>query len=269
MKASSYIMVDMKNKKHLVVANWKMNPISGEEARRIIRSTKKTAKELKRTEVAICPPFIYLPFVKAETEKKIYAGAQNVFWQASGTYTGEISSEMVRQSGASFVIIGHSDRRNLGETDEIVAKKANAALFSGLRTIVCIGEKSRDNSGDYLEFLKKQLTASLAGIKKRFLTDLLIAYEPIWAISKSFAAGEAMMPSDIEETVLYIRKVLSEIFGKDWMNSIGILYGGSANGENAGLIVGAGKVDGLLVGRESLNEKGFAELLKSVDAVPI
>lgn len=249
-----------------MVANWKMNPISPEEAKGIIRSTKKTAKDLKRTEAVICPPAIYLHLIKPE--KKVYSGVQNVFWLPSGTYTGELSSEMVRQSGATFTIVGHSDRRNLGETDEIVAKKTNAALSAGLQTIICIGEKSRDQSGDYLEFLKIQLTGSLSGVKKGFLSDLIIAYEPLWAISKSSIAGEAMKPRDVEETVLYIKKILSEIFGKDWVGAIRILYGGSLNGENAGLIVGMGKVDGLLVGRESLSEKGFKELLKSVDAVP-
>ena len=242
-----------------------MNPISPEEAKRIIRTTKKTVKELKRTEAVICPPAIYLNLIKPE--KKIYSGVQNVFWLPSGTYTGEISSEMVRQSGATFAIVGHSDRRSLGETDEMVAKKANAALSAGLQTIICIGEKSRDQSGDYLEFLKTQLTRALSGIRKSFLSDLIIAYEPIWAISKS-SAGEAMKPRDVEETVLYIKKILSEIFGKDWVGAIRVLYGGSLNGENAGLIVGVGKVDGILVGRESLSEKGFKELLKSVDAVP-
>jgi triosephosphate isomerase len=259
----------MKNRKHLVVANWKMNPISPEEAKRIIRSTKKTAKELRRTEVAICPPFVYLPFVKPEPKEKIYAGVQDVFWQPSGTYTGEVSPEMARQSSAGFVIIGHSDRRNLGETNEIVSKKANASLAAGLQTIVCVGEKTRDDTGDYLEFLKKQLTESLAGVKKKFLSELIVAYEPIWAISKSYAPGEAMKPSDVQETVLYLKKVLSGIFGKDWVRGIRILYGGSVNGENAGFIVGGGGVDGLLVGRESLNPKGFGFLLHDVDRVPL
>lgn len=259
----------MKDKKHLVVANWKMNPISPEEAKKIIQVTKKTAKTLRKTETVICPPFVYLSFVKPEPKRKVYAGVQNVFWQSSGAYTGEVSSEMVRQSGASFAIIGHSERRNFGETDDVVAKKASASLAAGIKTIVCIGEKSRDQNGDYLDFLKRQLTASLSGIKKSFLPDLIIAYEPVWAISKNYSSAEAMKPSDVHETGLYIRKILSEIFGKDWFGVIRILYGGSVNGENAGLIVGSGKVDGLLVGRESLNGKDFGILLKKVDAVPL
>lgn len=259
----------MRNRKHLVVANWKMNPISLDEAKVIIRATKKSAKELKRTEVVICPPFIYMPFVKPEARQKIYVGVQNVFWLPSGTFTGEVSSEMIRQSGGKFVIIGHSERRKFGETNEIISKKVNAVLSAGLTAILCVGEADRDSSGDYLEVLRKQIMESLNGVSKRFLTDLIIAYEPVWAISKGYGVSEAMKPSDVHETTLYIRKVLLEIFGKDWVGNIRILYGGSVNAENAGFIVGGGETDGLLVGRESLSPQGFASLLKSVDAVPL
>ncbi len=257
----------MKNRKHLVVGNWKMNPISPEEARGMINLTKKLAREMKRTDVVVCPPFPYLNMVRSAGEKKFYAGVQDVFWQPAGSFTGEVSAEMVRQNGAKFAIIGHSERRELGETDEIVSKKAVAVLGAGLSAIVCVGEKIRDNSGDYLEFLRKQVSTSLAGVKKKNVSDLIIAYEPVWAIGRNFS--EAMKPSDIEETALFLKKVLSEIFGKDWLQSLKILYGGSVNWENAGFIVGGGGVDGLLVGRESLSRENYPKLLKSVDAVPI
>jgi len=247
-----------------------MNPISPEEAKRLIRSTKKSAKELRRTEVVICPPYLYIPYVKFEPKAKYYLGVQDVFWQPSGTFTGEISSEMVRQSGAKFVIVGHSERRGLGETDEIIARKLNAALAAGLTAILCVGENSRDkDEGEYLEYLRKQISASLSGVKKRFLTDLIIAYEPVWAISKGYGVSQAMKPEDVHETALYIKKVLSEIFGKDWVSAVRILYGGSVGPDNAGFIVGGGGIDGLLVGRESLNPESFNLLLKSVDAVPL
>lgn len=259
----------MQKKKHLVVGNWKMNPLSPDEAKRIIRSTKKEAKGLKRTEVVICPPYPFLSLIKPEKKGKVFAGVQDVFWQTSGTFTGEVSPEMIRQSDGKFAIIGHSERRKLGETDAIVAKKTNAALSAGLTAIVCVGESSRDNTGDYLEYLKKQLAGSLVGVKKRFLTELIIAYEPLWAISSGYALSQAMKPSDVHETTLYLKKILAEIFGKDWVSSIRILYGGSVSAENAGFIIGGGGVDGLLVGRESLDLKNFPLLLKSVDAVPL
>ena len=246
-----------------------MNPVSLEEAKTIIKVTRKNSKSLKRTEVAICPPAIYLPLVKPEAKEKLYSGVQNVFYLPSGTWTGEISSEMVRQSGGKFAIVGHSERRKLGETDEVVAKKVSASLSAGLTTIVCIGESERDQTGDYLEAIRKQMLGSLSGISRRFLMDLIIAYEPLWTISKGYGVTQAMKPSDVHETTLYLKKVLLEIFGKDWVGSIRILYGGSVNAENAGFIVGGGEVDGLLVGRESLDPKNFGLLLKSVDAVPL
>jgi triosephosphate isomerase len=150
-----------------------------------------------------------------------------------------------------------------------VSKKAGAALLAGLNVVLCVGESERNNSGDYLEFLRKQITTSLFGIRKKFLSELIIAYEPVWAISKSYGSGEAMTPSDIHETTLFLRKILVEIFGKDWASAIRIIYGGSANAENCQAIIGGGEVDGLLVGRESLNPENFVNLFKAVDVIPL
>jgi triosephosphate isomerase len=257
----------MKKAKHLVVGNWKKNPSSLNEAKVILSSTKKNSKELKRTEVVVCPPFPYLSFFKKQSKDKVSLGAQNVFWEAPGSVTGEISPEILKSLGVEFVILGHSERRALGETDEIVAKKVLTCLDSGLKVIVCIGEKERDSSGAYLEVLSQQIRNSLNGVKKKNLSDVIVAYEPIWAIGKEY--GEAMKPEDVHETVLFIKKIISEMFGKDWFSGIKILYGGAVNHENAGNVVGGGETDGLLIGRESLNIEGFKKLLLSVDAVPI
>lgn len=256
----------MQNHKHLIVANWKMNPSSKEEAKRIINSTKKIAKELKRTEVVICPPFPFIDFVKPD-DKKVFSGVQNVFYVPVGTFTGEVSSEMIRAFGAKYSIVGHSERRHLGETDDIVSKKANASLMAGLKTIICVGEETRDNSGDYLNFLRNQIKNSLANVKKKFLFDLIIAYEPVWAISKSTVAGQAMNFNEVHEANIFIKKTLVEIFGKDWVSGVRILYGGSVNFENAENIIKEAKVDGFLVGRESLDIETFPKLLKSVDGI--
>ncbi len=256
----------MQNHKHLIVANWKMNPTSKEEAKKIISSTKRASKELKRTEVVVCPPFPFIDLVKPDN-KKVFSGSQNVFYESAGTRTGEVSPEMVRAFGGKYVIVGHSERRQLGETDEIVSKKANASLLLGLKTIVCVGEETRDTSGDYLNFLQNQIKNSLVNIKKRFLSDLIIAYEPIWAISKSAVSGEAMNPSEVHEANILVKKTLTEIFGKDWIGGVKIIYGGSVKFENASDIIKEGKVDGFLIGRESLNTETFPKLLKSVDAI--
>jgi len=254
------------NKKHLVVGNWKMNPTSIEEARAVVAMSKKAAKNLKRTEVVICPPFAFLHLVKVDN-KKIFAGVQNVFNQPAGSFTGEISPQMVRSLGGKYVIIGHSERRAMGETDELVSQKIIAALNAGLRPIVCIGEKTRNQSGEYLQFLRNQLSICLSLLKKKHFSEIIIAYEPVFAIGKSFA--EAMQAREILETVLYIKKVLNDIFGKESASCACILYGGSVNWENAKAIIETGGVNGLFGGRERLNVETFPKLLTSVDAVSL
>jgi triosephosphate isomerase len=221
------------------VGNWKKNPSSVIEAKNILNATKKASKDLKKTEVVVCPPFPFLSFFKKQSKDKIFLGAQDVFWETTGSFTGEVSSEMLKSLGVEYVIVGHSERRSLGETDDIVARKALASLNLGIKTIVCVGEKDRDSSGAYLEVLTKQLRNSLGGLKKKHLSDLIIAYEPIWAIGKEYS--QAMKPGEVHETVLFIKKIISEIFGKDWFSGIRILYGGSVNYENAGNIMGGGE----------------------------
>ena len=167
----------MKNNKKIVVANWKMNPSGPDEAKKIFAASRRAARELRRTMAVICPPFVYAALFKAAPrERKIALGAQDVFWQLSGSFTGEVGAPMLKNSGAEYVIIGHSERRALGESDEVVSKKTAAAVEWGLNAIVCVGEKNRDASGDYFGFIKNQLQASLALVKRRFLDRLLVAY---------------------------------------------------------------------------------------------
>ena len=168
---------------------------------------------------------------------------------------------MLRDMGVSYVIVGHSERRKMGETDEIVSKKAVATISAGLCPIVCIGEAVHDADGAYLGALKDQLKNSLAGIPKSAASKLVIAYEPIWAIG----AKEAMQPEQINETALFIKKTIADIFGRDAGLDLTVLYGGSVNWRNAGDIIKKGGVGGLLVGRESVNMPGFIELAKAVD----
>ena len=167
--------------------------------------------------------------------------------------------------GVSYVIVGHSERRNppagVGETDEIVSKKAVAALVEGISPIVCVGEAVHDADGAYLSILKEQLKNSLAGVPKSAVSRIVIAYEPIWAIG----AKEAMKPEQIRETTLFIKKTVADIFGRDAGLDLPVLYGGSVNWRNAADIIRNGDVQGLLVGRESVNIPGFIELAKAVD----
>lgn len=251
----------MKKNKLLIVANWKMNPETAEKAKEIFLETKKVVKILKNTKVVICPPFVYLSDLEKVNDSKIILGAQDMFWEKSGSFTGEISAGMLSKEG--YVILGHSERRELGETDEMVSKKTISAIKSGLLPIVCVGEKERDDKGEYLHFLRNQITSSLVSLPKRYLAKLVIAYEPVWAIGKS--EDQAMKPGDIHETSLYIRKILSEIYDQKSALSVPVLYGGSVNHNNAKDMITLGEVQGLLVGRESLAPKKFEELLKNVD----
>ena len=212
----------MKRYRNLVVANWKMNPESIEEAKRIFGSIKKNAEKLKNIDVVICPPFVFLEnLAKDKRPKNLYLGVQDIFHQTKGAFTGEVSAEMVRNTGAQYVIVGHSERRAEGETNEIVNRKITVAFESGLLPILCVGEKERDRDGNHLEFLKTQIKECLIGLHKKYLVGITVAYEPIWAIGKSYK--ESMSPTDIHETTLFIKKIIGEYFGRDIANSIHIL----------------------------------------------
>ena len=255
----------MKKNKVLVVANWKMNPETTEKAKEIFKEAKVSSKFLKNIKVVVCPPFIYLSDLEKNNDSEVILGAQDMFWEKAGSFTGEISPIMLKKEGENYVIIGHSERRDLGETDEMIAKKVISAVKADLSPILCVGEKERDIHGEYLHFLRKQIISSLGKLPKRFLPKLVIAYEPIWAIGKS--EEEAIKPTDLHEMTIFIKKILVEIYGQAVGVIVPILYGGSVNHNNAKDIIVHGQVQGLLVGRESLNLKKFGELLKEVDSI--
>lgn len=248
-------------KKKLIVGNWKMNPTSATEARRIFNAIKARTRTLSSIITVICPPFVFAGIIKPSS--KIEVGTQDIYFEERGSYTGEVSVPMITSLGLSYVIIGHSERRKMGETDEVVARKAKTALDGGLKTIVCVGENTRDPQGDYLEFLKNQIKNSLIKVQKKDVADLIIAYEPVWAIG----ATEAMTPRDIHETSIYIKKIIADMFNAEEAFKVPILYGGAVNFRNARDIITLGEVDGLLIGRESLNPPGFIEILKTIDLI--
>ena len=251
----------MKHK--IIIGNWKVNPITLAEARRLLRSIRRTAQDLKSTKVVICPPFVYIPSALSARKSEVIVGSQDVYFENQGSFTGEISPLMLKDLGVEYVIVGHSERRKMGETDEDVAKKVRLLLEDNIKPVVCVGEAEHDQAGLYLDTLKNQIKNSLAKVQKKYARNLIIAYEPIWAIG----AKESMDPKIIHEMSLFIKKVLSDMFGHDEALSTPVLYGGSVNFRNAGDIISRGEVDGLLVGRESVNGPGFTELLKAVDSI--
>lgn len=242
-----------------------MNPETLEEAKRIFNATRAFAKSAKNLDVALCPPFLFVhPLSKLNAPKNLSLGTQNVASEFKGAFTGEVSVGMIKDLGIKFCIVGHSERRKMGETNEIVNKKMQIAFDYGLSPILCIGEKERDKEGNHLSFIKSQIKECLMGLPKKYLVGLRIAYEPIWAIGKSYK--EAMTATDVHETVLFIKKVLGEIFGKDIATSARILYGGSVEAANAAEIMQIGNVDGFLVGHASLKPEEFSQILKAADS---
>lgn len=248
-------------KRKIVVGNWKMNPVHLEEARRITNSVKRVASRLSGTHIVLCPPFIYIYTLFSKNSGIIGVGAQNASLEQEGSFTGEVSPAMLKDAGVTHVIVGHSERRKMGETDEIISKKVQAILEVGMHPILCVGEEKRDSQAMYLDTLRSQIKNSLSKVPKKLISHLIVAYEPVWAIG----AKEPMLPEMIQEMSIFVKKVISDLYGHDNALATPVLYGGAVNFRNAADIISIGKVDGLLVGRESINTPGFIELLKSVD----
>jgi triosephosphate isomerase (TIM) len=251
-------------KRNLVVANWKMWPETQEEAKKIFSGIRLSCKGLKKTDVVVCPPFPFLHSIsKLDKPRNIFMGVQNIAMETRGAFTGEVSAPMVKSIGARYCIIGHSERRAMGETNEIIRKKIQTAFNTALEPILCIGEKERDKEGNHLNFIKNQIKESLSGIQKKYLVGMIIAYEPLWAIGRSYK--DAMTPTDIHEAVLFIRKAVAETIGRDIADGFKILYGGSVEAENAEAIAEYGNVNGFLVGHASLVPEQFSQILKAID----
>lgn len=248
-----------KNKKKIVVGNWKMNPVTSKDAEKLLVEITKLLPSLKKTEIVVCPPYIYLEKLK-KISKKISLGAQNIFAGDTGAFTGEVSAVMLENMGVKYVILGHSERRALGENNLDLNKKIKSALASGLLPIICVGESNRDEDHGYFNFIKTQLEECLAGISKNTIGDIVVAYEPIWAISSTVNRIDATA-SDCREMVIFIRKVLHDKFGGE-AQRVRVIYGGSANEKDAEDFLVHGGVDGLLPGRASLDPKKFSEIVR-------
>ncbi len=249
-------------KKKLVIGNWKMNIFTVKEAKKLVEGIKKGSLKARNTDVVVCPPFVYVSELKGLVSKKVMLGVQNIFEEAQGSYTGEVSAQHLSQFKVSHVIVGHSERRVRGETDASVSKKISRALENKLIPVFCIGESARDDHGEYLSFIKQQLSSGLSGVSKMVIGDVVIAYEPVWAIG----AKEAMNSHQVHEMSLYIQKCIKEMYGA-MAPMPKILYGGAVNTDNAREIVDRGYVDGLLVGRESLKAENFLGIITNVDLI--
>jgi triosephosphate isomerase len=249
-------------RKKIVAANWKMNMTQG-ESERFVDSFVRDIGEITDVEVVIIPPFTALAKVTEALGKaqNIKVGAQNMYWEKSGPFTGEISAPLLRDLFVHYVVLGHSERRTLFcETDEVVNRKVRAALEAKLRPIVCVGEtlEQRDK-GNVEKILSIQLRGSLAGLKPKELQDSVIAYEPVWAIG----TGRNATPQQAQEAHGFIRRILGEISDETTAERVRIQYGGSVKPENARELMRQADIDGALVGGASLDPHSFAKIVKA------
>jgi triosephosphate isomerase (TIM) len=248
--------------KPILVANWKNHPESLARTNVLLGQLVKKASLYKKLHTYVAPPYVYFESVSKKVKSFAGFASQDIFFAEVGTYTGAITPDILKSFGVKLSIIGHSERRKLGETNQVVAEKVKCALKSGITPLLCVGENVRDDAGEHFEFVREQLTLSLEGVRRRDdVKKFIIAYEPVWAIGKK--AKDAMQPADLTQMVIFIKKVLSDIFGREAAESIPLLYGGSVDQTNVKDLMDTG-VSGFLVGRASLDAKSFASIAEAL-----
>ena len=250
----------------IIAGNWKMNA-GPSEAKKLAGDIAKVREGKKSSvEIIVCPPFISIPVVVDELdETEVKVGAQDVYTEDNGAYTGEVSTEMIKDSGCEYVIVGHSERREyFHEDDAIVAKKANKALRDGLRVIICVGEKlEQRKKGIHEEVVKNQVNTVIQGLEVQSSDDVVIAYEPVWAIG----TGETATPQQAQEMHKHIRQLIADEWGESTAGEIRILYGGSMKPANAEELLSQKDVDGGLIGGASLKATSFNEIIDIADSI--
>lgn len=249
--------------KPIIVANWKNHPSSLKEAAKILTDLSRKSLLLKKVSLFIAPPYPYMDAVGTRSKKFATLASQDIFFTPEGTHTGTVTPDILKSFGVKLSIVGHSERRELGETNEVVVQKIKTALASGITPLVCVGEKSKDRDGNHFEELREQLKMSLEGVRRKDdAGKIMIAYEPVWAIGKR--AKDAMTPADLSQTVIFIKKVLTDIFDREAADKMPILYGGSVEPENAALLYKESGVRGFLVGHASLDGKSLIAIAESL-----
>lgn len=250
--------------KFIIAGNWKMNPATPQEARGLMRAYRRDAVRYPKIEYRVCVPSVYLPILQSKTSDSVGLYAQNVYFEDQGAYTGALSFPMVRGVGAEGVLIGHSERRNIfGVSDEIVHKKIEAALEHDMPMIVCFGESNRDDSGEYTDTLKSQLTAILAPfVDSRKIKLLTLAYEPVWAIGAD--ATRPVTQDELFSTAILIRNILKDTLGERRGNMVPLLYGGSVNVDNAAELSRTRGIQGFLIGRAGLEAESLRAISDNV-----
>ncbi len=251
-------------RKPIIGANWKMNRGSSVEARDMLQQLIPLVKDVKNVDVVICAPFTVLAVANSEIKNtNLKLGAQNMYFEDKGAFTGEISPHFLKSVGCEYVILGHSERRDIfKETDELVNKKLKKALALNLNPIVCIGEHLEEREANKTnDVLQRQINETLKDIKKEEILKVVIAYEPVWAIG----TGKTATPQQAEEAHVFIRGLLAKKFDKNTAESVRIQYGGSINAKNAEELFKQKNIDGGLVGGASLEADSLASVVKSAE----
>lgn len=245
----------------VIVGNWKMHmPVS--DAIQLSRALKNKLIGLANVEVGVCPPYLSIPAVReALKETDIGVGAQNMHWEEKGAFTGEVSADMLVEAGCRYVILGHSERRQLfGEKNAFVLKKASVAIQKGLTPIVCVGETLEEREAGKMEdVIAEQVEGSVGNLPREHMAKTIIAYEPVWAIG----TGKTATPDQANSAHMFIRDKLTSIFDGDLARSIRIQYGGSVKPDNASELLGQSDIDGALVGGASLKADDFSAIVKA------
>ncbi len=247
-----------------IAGNWKMN-LNRAEAVALAGGVAEGAKDIDAVDLAVCPPSVYLDAVaEALSGSKVALGAQNMYHQPKGAFTGEISAAMLTDIGCKYVVLGHSERRHiLGESDAQINKKVLAALDAGLVPIVCVGELlEQRTAGATMDVIASQFAGSLAGISAEQFSKVVIAYEPVWAIG----TGEVATPEQAEEVHLGLRKIIETRYNEKVAQAVRIQYGGSVKPENAAELLGQPNIDGALVGGASLKADSFMGIIAGLSA---
>ena len=242
----------------IIAGNWKMNKTPA-EAKALVSELKPLVADAKAT-VVVCVPFVDLcPVLKETAGTNIHVGAQNVHFKESGAYTGEISAAMLKELGVEYVIIGHSERRQyFGETDATVNLRTLAAVHAGLTPIICVGERKEEREAGYTNALVEyQTLIALNGLTADEIKNVVIAYEPVWAIG----TGETATPEQANEVCAVIRSLIERLYGKDAADAVVVQYGGSMNDKNAAELLGKPNVDGGLIGGASLKTDAFTAIV--------
>ncbi len=245
-------------RKKVIAGNWKMNMLPN-EAIAFIEQITPMVKDTEN-EVILCVPYIDLFYSLLSAQKtNIKIGAQNMHWEEKGAYTGEVSGQMLKSIGVEYVIIGHSERRQyFAETDETVNKKVKAALSNGLKPIICVGETlEQREQGKAEEIITKQTMLALEGLAKEQMENVVLAYEPIWAIG----TGKTATSEDANNSIKSIRNKVAELYGQEVAEKITILYGGSVKADNAKELFSTTDIDGGLVGGASLKVEEFSKIV--------